>query len=400
MERRDFLKVGAGATTVALAATAQQLITPSTEPLAVAPRPAAPTVASSSTGMAGLLQLVIEPVEKEMIDGKIVYMVFYFLTTGQPQPVLRYREGETVSLSVTNNDIVAHGFAITGIPQATVAAIPPGETRLVPMFVAPVGGSYLYHDPLEAPLNRILGLHGAFVVDPALGTTAMGSPTPFSRAMHTPQIAAVFDAFGRHPRFPGDRWNPQDAARDKVWVFSQTDSTINARAASGNRISGQALVDAFLPDYFHINGLSGFDTATHSTTTNADLAGAQAIEPVGRQGQPTLLRVMNAGLCTHSAHIHGNHLFECTEPDASGVPYCETNVYERDVWIMRPMDRKDMILPFERPPDIAVWPPKQEPFPLRYVMHCHTEMSQTAGGGNYPQGLVTHWTMTGPIYTF
>jgi len=67
---------------------------------------------------------------------------------------------------------------------------------------------------------------------------------------------------------------------------------------------------------------------------------------------------------------------------------------------MRPMDRKDMILPFERPPDIAVWPPKQEPFPLRYVMHCHTEMSQTAGGGNYPQGLVTHWTMTGPIYTF
>ena len=56
-----------------------------------------------------------------------------------------------------------------------------------------------------------------------------------------------------------------------------------------------------------------------------------------------------------------------------------------------------MLLPFERPADAAVWPPKQEPFPMRYVMHCHTEMSNTAGGGNYPQGLVTHWEMTEPL---
>jgi hypothetical protein len=30
-------------------------------------------------------------------------------------------------------------------------------------------------------------------------------------------------------------------------------------------------------------------------------------------------------------------------------------------------------------------------------MHCHTEMSQTAAGGNYPMGLVTHWEMTGAL---
>jgi hypothetical protein len=40
---------------------------------------------------------------------------------------------------------------------------------------------------------------------------------------------------------------------------------------------------------------------------------------------------------------------------------------------------------------------KEEPWPLRYVMHCHCEMSQTAGGGNYPMGAVTHWEMTGPL---
>jgi hypothetical protein len=34
---------------------------------------------------------------------------------------------------------------------------------------------------------------------------------------------------------------------------------------------------------------------------------------------------------------------------------------------------------------------------MRFVMHCHTEMSNTAGGGNYPQGIVTHWEMTAPL---
>jgi hypothetical protein len=104
---------------------------------------------------------------------------------------------------------------------------------------------------------------------------------------------------------------------------------------------------------------------------------------------------MNAGLCTHSGHIHGNHLFECSDVDDGDNNILKDNVYERDVWMMRPMGRRDMILPFEKPPDIpaAAWPPKQELSPLRYVMHCHTEMSQTAAGGNYPQGLVTHWEM-------
>jgi hypothetical protein len=121
--------------------------------------------------------------------------------------------------------------------------------------------------------------------------------------------------------------------------------------------------------------------------------------PSGRQGQPCLIRTMNAGLATHAVHIHGNHCMECTESDDLGNNVCETHVYERDVWQLKPLGRIDMILPFERPPDIPIgkWPPRDEPFPLRYVMHCHTEMSQTAGGGNYPQGAVTHWEMTGAL---
>jgi hypothetical protein len=39
---------------------------------------------------------------------------------------------------------------------------------------------------------------------------------------------------------------------------------------------------------------------------------------------------------------------------------------------------------------------RQEPWPLLYPMHCHIEMSQTASGGQYPQGMITHWELLGP----
>jgi hypothetical protein len=35
--------------------------------------------------------------------------------------------------------------------------------------------------------------------------------------------------------------------------------------------------------------------------------------------------------------------------------------------------------------------------PLTYPMHGHDELSQTAAGGNYPQGMVTTWEITGDL---
>ncbi len=103
---------------------------------------------------------------------------------------------------------------------------------------------------------------------------------------------------------------------------------------------------------------------------------------------------------------------------ATGEVVVRDNILERDVWQTWPMQRRDMLLPYEVPPDIPFPNPVtgeaiafvageasagqavavvEEPFPLRFVMHCHTEMSQTAAGGNYPQGLVTHWEIQGPL---
>ena len=374
MDRRKFLKVSSVAAGAA----------------------ALPSMASAQA-KSGIFDLTIEGVDSEMIDGVFVFSMMFFDRSAQGRPILEVTEGDLVTINFTNLDTRPHGFAIPGIPTASVASIPPGGKATV-RFTAPVGGTYMYIDPMLAPLHRILGLYGAFIVHPKLGTTVAGSPTPYSRSTHTPQVAALFNALGVHKRFPGNKWVPRDVERDKLWLFSQVDPLIAARFDAGEVIPPASVVPTFLPRYFTINGLSGYDTAPHKTDATTDWSkGSGRIMAHGREGQPTLIRNMNAGLCTHSPHIHGNHVFKLSDIRADGTVVLNTNCSELDAWPMEPMSRRDALLPFERPRDTPVWPPKEEPFPMRYVMHCHTEMSQTAGGGNYPQGMVTHWEMTGPL---
>jgi FtsP/CotA-like multicopper oxidase with cupredoxin domain len=341
--------------------------------LALAPDAHAATVQAS---------LSIEPADVEMIDGVVVFQVLFFGPDG-PRPVLRATQGDQVTISVRNNDTRAHGFAIPGVPAATIASIAPGATRSV-TFTAPRGGSYLYIDHTLAPVNRLLGLHGAFVVAPRDPRTAAGTVTPFARAAQTPAIAALFDALGTSERFPGRPWTPD---RERIWLFSQTDPVLNARVDAGQTIDPRAAAAAFAPRYFTLNGKSGFDAA-HDPASVAK----------GYVGEPLIFRVLNAGLSTNSPHIHGNHVFELSGVNAQGAQIVRSNIIERDTWIMAPLDRKDVLLPFVRPNDIpaAAYPPVQEKFPFKYPMHCHIEMSQTAGGGNYPQGLITDWELLGP----
>lgn len=353
---------------------------------------AAPWVVAGDARAASIrYELTIEPVDVEMIDGVQIYMLLYYGgVPGEvtPRPLMRAREGDLVTIRIRNNAPEPHRFAIPGIGGASLSQIAPGASREV-TFTAPVAGTYMYLDPLNAPVNRLLGLHGAFIVSPANGLTSdLGKPTPYSQSTHTPALRALFNAFGSHPRFPGDTWRPDLPEREKIWIFSQIDPALNRLAERRQPINAASTIATFLPRYFTINGLSGFD-----------LEEVDVVVAKNYQGEPTLIRTLNCGQVTHSPHIHGNHLFELTGNRTNGAITFSNNIYERDVWPMAPLDRKDMLLPFEKPPDIpaAVWPPTEEPFPLRYVMHCHTEMSQTAGGGNYPQGLVTHWEMRGPL---
>jgi hypothetical protein len=343
-----------------------------------------------------------------------------------PGPVLRVREGTSVQITISNNRRETHGFEITGIPGSKTE-IAPGCLCIV-NFTAPTAGTYLYHDGFGGtPLFRILGLHGVLVVEPINGTTAAGSRTPYSLDKLTAEqraaITSVFDALGNTERFQGGaagNWVPapsnvEFSNQEKIWLLSQVDPRFNALLVPGQPIrSNPALtsdvVGNFVPRYFTINNRSGFDLSEN-----------EDVVPKNFIGEPTLLRVVNAGLAHHANHIHGNSVFDLARAELDpaspsfGRVVVSSNILERDTWAMFPLERRDELLPYEIPPDIPFQIPvsnpnpaasqftrmvngqAQEPFPLRYVMHCHTEMSQTAAGGNYPQGLVTHWEILGGL---
>lgn len=331
-------------------------------------------------------ELHLEEIYEELIDGEVVFaLAFRDPVTNLIRPPLRARQGDTVSIKLVNKTRAPRRFAITGVSAATSAFIPAGASATV-VFTAPIGGSYIYHDNSQGAVGRVLGLHGAFVVLPRNGKTPAGSQTPYSQATLTTAASAVFDALGKTSRFPGEAWLPNATGRERIWLMNQIDPTINRAAEQGQAIDQSGLKNRFKPRYFTLNGLSGYDSAHDEATV-----------PAGYVGEPCLIRTLNAGLNTHAPHIHGNHVFLLSDALPGGKVVVNDNVLELDTWMLKPMDRKDVLLPFERPQEIplAAWPPREEPWPLLYPMHCHTEMSQTAGGGNYPQGLVTHWKLLG-----
>ena len=301
-----------------------------------------------------------------------------------PGPPMYVEEGSTVAIEVTNQLPTLHGFAIPGVIES--APIAPGDTVLLE-FTAPTAGTYIYLDPLDAPINRAMGLAGMFVVTSAAGRTPYSTPT-------TP-VQYLFDDLGTTTNFPGEPWRPE---RSWNWAFSSVDPVLHELVRQDASITPTEFAAAYHPTYFMLNGKSGF------------FAGHDAASVVhGRVGQPAVIRVANLGIVTHSPHIHGNHVYDlATWNDAGAGLDVHDNVIGRDTWEVPPVSTADVLLPFVRPPDAHPWPPSDpDAFTtdlggdghhgMVYPMHCHTELSLLANGANYPQGLITHWVLEGDL---
>jgi CopA family copper-resistance protein len=92
-----------------------------------------------------------------------------------PAPVLRWREGDTVTLAVTNrlsepSSIHWHGVRtpspMDGVPGLSFRGIPPGET-FVYRFPVHQSGTYWYHS--HSMFQEQTGLYGAIVITPKAG---------------------------------------------------------------------------------------------------------------------------------------------------------------------------------------------------------------------------------------
>ena len=94
-----------------------------------------------------------------------------------PGPTLRWREGDTVTIRVTNRlaedtSIHWHGillpFQMDGVPGISFKGIPPGETFTYRFKVAQTG-TYWYHS--HSGMQEQTGMYGAIVIEPAAGET-------------------------------------------------------------------------------------------------------------------------------------------------------------------------------------------------------------------------------------
>ena len=94
-----------------------------------------------------------------------------------PAPTLRMREGDTVTIRVTNRlrettSIHWHGillpFQMDGVPGISFAGIAPGETFTY-QFTLRQSGTYWYHS--HSGMQELTGLYGTLIVEPRGGET-------------------------------------------------------------------------------------------------------------------------------------------------------------------------------------------------------------------------------------
>lgn len=316
--------------------------------------------------------LVADEAMVQTVEGRWAYMWTWADgndgTPRFPGPVLVVEQDAEVEVSVRNDLDEPHSFFIPGVIDS--GPIAPGASVEL-TFDAPDPGLYAYYDSLNAPVNRVLGLHGAFMVMPP-----EGSLTPYRSP--PPNVRRLFEDFGTTENFPGEPWRHE---RTWVWVFSNIDPRFNDMAHAGVTIDPALMEAEFIASYFTINGRSGFFSAHDPATTLT-----------GKIGQPALVRAVNFGMHSHFPHAHANHKWVIAQ---NGEPL--EDVMNIDTAIVLPLDTLDFIFPFMRPHDIplAAWPPQEESFPFEYPIHCHNEPSQTARGSNYPQGLVAESVFEG-----
>lgn len=437
MNRREFLKLsGAGVATIVLSSMLPGL------------------GVRNAYASDQLLEVFITDALKEMVthneinNATCYFWIYRMRANGVdvppdcPGPTIVALKGDSISIKIKNELDEPHSFYIPGLFDS--GPIAPNGTY-EGTLTASVSGSHLYYDNLNEPVNRVMGLHGALLVRPV---AAIGSHniTPYDNP--SSHVQSLYDDFGSTPHFPGLAWHQGDPDtltppyRQYVWLVHQASPKLFAEVgnlAQGELYNPQLFQQKFLkspfdmtrassynPEFFTINGQSGF--FGHFSPQ---------ITPMGRVGEPVVVHILNAGLWTHSMHLHANHFFVTS---VNGVP--TENPLWIDVFGIYPMDRVDYTIPFMRPPSIPntrgigvpdpglptgvngngppCYPPVQEldlhfpelgtmrwsenanpatdpptvdigqrMSPFCYPMHDHTEPSQTAQGGNYNCGLIS-----------
>ncbi|MGA7409949.1 MAG: multicopper oxidase family protein [Bryobacteraceae bacterium] len=241
-----------------------------------------------------------------------------------PGPTLIVTEGQTVTVSLTNNlptaagntSILFPGFKVTtsgGVAGLLTQEAAPGGT-VTYTFVASSPGTRAYYSGTQGDLQVEMGMYGAVIVIPATIPSACTSGLAAKNVLAETHwgesdfrlAAAAYD----HAKTCYDR--------EYLFQFSEMDPTIHKQAlaqvtAAGNCTAGatgcslQVPTEPYHPAYYLINGRSMPDDMDPNYATEYPHQPYNG-NPHMHPGEQVLVRIIGQGRWQHPFHEHGNHV--------------------------------------------------------------------------------------------
>jgi FtsP/CotA-like multicopper oxidase with cupredoxin domain len=320
--------------------------------LAVTAHAAAPGITGPNFNLTAQPNYISQP------DGAMVYSWGYGCIGGQPGfnpsatlmpgancpsmqipgPTLIVTEGQTVTVTLTNNlpptagstSILFPGFNVTVLPttqSAGCTATTPTRAGLLTteaatncsvtyQFVASSPGTRAYYSGTQADLQVEMGLYGAIIVVPS--GAAPSCPTHNTAAGVNPAGTALVNNGERDFRLSttGAAYHVAQSCYDREYLFqfSEIDPLIHSQAEAQKDLpctnaSGCMVVatEPYHPAYFMINGRSMPDNMDPNYAPHYPHQPYNG-NPHMHPGDLTLLRVIGTGRWQHPFHEHGNHV--------------------------------------------------------------------------------------------
>jgi FtsP/CotA-like multicopper oxidase with cupredoxin domain len=245
-----------------------------------------------------------------------------------PGPTLIVKEGDTVSVTLTNNlptaagntSILFPGFQVTttgGVAGLLTQEAAPGGT-VTYTFTASSPGTRSYYSGTQGDLQIEMGLYGAIIVLPNSVPSTCASGLPLTNPGNN---AAAQSARGEHDfRLADSAYDHAMTCYDREYLFqfSEMDPNIHEQAlAQVTAKQGCAAVDPscslhvptepYHPAYFMINGRSMPDDMDPNYAVqypHQPYNGNPHLHP----GEQVLLRIIGQGRWQHPFHEHANHV--------------------------------------------------------------------------------------------
>ncbi len=243
-----------------------------------------------------------------------------------PGPTLIVQEGETVTVTLTNNlpnaagntSILFPGFQVTttgGTAGLLTQEAAPG-TSVTYSFQAASPGTRAYYSGSQGDLQVEMGMYGAIVVVPTQTATfkacgnvgdAASTPTQMARKFNKETDFRLAPAAYDHAETCYDREYLFQFSEIDPRIHSQAEQLVGASTCLTACPPLNVQTEPYHPTYFMVNGRSMPDDM------DPNYAWAYPHQPYNgnphmHSGELVLLRVIGQGRWQHPFHEHGNHV--------------------------------------------------------------------------------------------